>query len=105
MHLFVPVLFSGLLLVVALQCPVVTFVQAPRLEFRDPELVTFFQCVVQRLDGPLQNRSEGVVEFNPVFLDGLPSRLGLGDPFFAQVNVNPTSKLVGQVPFTLPVTN
>ena len=104
-HLFVTILFSCLLLVLALQSAIVTFVQTPSLEFRNPKLVAFFQCVVQRLDRTLQNRSVGVVKFQTVFLQCLTGSLCLFNTFWSQVNVYPASKLVGLVPFTLTVTN
>jgi hypothetical protein len=71
-HLRVTVLQRGLGLVQALQRAVVTFVQAPVADHRQPGAVEFVEAVPKRPDRALEHRGVGQVEVETRFAQQLP---------------------------------
>lgn len=104
LELFGTVFLHRLRLVSALQVTVVTFVESPRALDGQPRLAGFVEGNVGGLDGTCQQRGVDDVELEVGLLDQFPGSLGFLLALFSQRDVDPTSELVGGVPFRLTVT-
>src|SRR5450830_576296 len=100
----ITVFLRRLSLVESLQGSVVTFVEPPAADLRDPHEVHLVEGDPQRANVPLEDRDVRQVEGEPTLLQELACVVRLGDPLLGQVDVGPASKPVLFVPcaFTVP---
>ena len=103
-NLLVAILRRGLRLVQALQRPVVTLVEPPRMLDGDPHQVQLIQRDPERADRPLQDRRERDVEREPLGLEQLSGLLGLGLALVGQIDIGPAGEEVFLVPDALAMT-
>jgi len=87
----------------ALQIAVVTLVQLPGPDHRDPFQAHFFHDDPQGFDGPLEDRGIGQVEGVSFGLEQLAGIVGLFQPQFGQADIRPPCEPVFQVPGALSV--
>ncbi|MNV55663.1 hypothetical protein D3C71_1479030 [compost metagenome] len=80
-------------------------VQLPGFLHRNPEQVQFLQNVIQRLDRPLQNRSERKIEGIARLLKRSPRFLRLLDPLLCQIRITPAGEQILLVIFALSMTD
>ncbi len=105
LHLLLAVFFSCLGLVEASEASVVTLIQTPRTDHRQPHLVSAFHDGPQRLDRTLQYRGVAHVKLEAGILDSLGSTLGLPHTLLTEVGIEPATEAVLLVPGALAVTD
>lgn len=105
LHLLLAVLFSRLCLVEASEASVVTFVQAPGTDHRQPHLVRALHDGPQGLDGPFKHRGVAHVKLHARLFDGLRSTLGLLQPLLTEVSIKPAAEAVLLVPGAFAVSD
>ena len=103
LHLLLAVLLGRLGLVETGEASVVTLVQTPGADHRQPHLVCALHDGPQGLDGALQHRRVADVELEPGLLDGQGSALGLLHALLTEVGVEPAAEAVLLVPGALAV--
>src|SRR5690606_25960029 len=102
-YLFVTVLGRGLGLVQALQRTLVTLVQAPVADHRNPHQVDLVLDDPQGADGTLEYRGEGDIELETGFLEQLAGFFRLGAALVGQVHIFPAGEAVFLVPQAVAV--
>ncbi len=104
MHLLVTVLGRGFRLVEALQRTVVSFVQSPVANDRNPHLVHLVEDMPQSADGAFQYRRVGDVELVTHLGQQFAGSYSFLIALFGQVHVRPAREQVLEIPVALPVT-
>lgn len=97
------VLFGGFGLVQSLQRAVVTFVQAPVLDDRNPFFVHFFEDVIASVDCALQVRRVSDIEGEAFFLQQLAAELCFLVTGFGKIGIAPAGEKILEVPFGFAV--
>jgi hypothetical protein len=96
-------LVGRLLLVETLQCTVVTLVEPPVFDDRNPELTHLGESKVERIDCTFQQGGMGDFETKPLFLHDSAGTLSLLDALCGQRDVGPTCENVLEIPSRLTV--
>mmetsp|Transcript_14432 Transcript_14432/g.25392 ORF Transcript_14432/g.25392 Transcript_14432/m.25392 type:complete len:309 (-) Transcript_14432:14-940(-) len=103
LHLISAMLHNSLLFVQTSEAAVHTLVQAPGLVHGHKELFGALECDVAGLDGTLQIRSVADIELQSFSLQQLAGSLGLSKAFLREVDIDPASEDVGNIPLRLAV--
>lgn len=90
MHLLVAVFLCRLLFVKPLQRAVMLLVEPPALRNRHPILIQLVEYDAERLHGPFQVGGIGMPEQKALLAQQQAGLFGLGDAFFAQIDVRPS---------------
>ena len=105
LHLRLAVLLHGLGLVETLQRAVMAFVQAPAALHRQPHQVHFIEHDPHRANRTFEHRGENEIEFETFGFEQLACFFRFVTAEVGQIDIDPASEEVFQVPSALTVTD